>query len=240
PRVSNSLSALASEESIARESAALSRLSHPNIPALVEHGVAGGFRFVVLEYIRGADLHTHLDKGEPIPWPMALHISSQVCDALKAAHDGGIAHGDIKPENILISSERSPAVFLLDFGLARSLNSTDDMRGDTDIVLGTLDYMAPEALERGIITPLSDMYSLGVLMYEMLAGWNPFYGKDEWETIDRVLALDPSPPGAWLSLPSALDSVVMRAISKDPAKRFQSAAELKAAILSVSSRDTWL
>jgi tRNA A-37 threonylcarbamoyl transferase component Bud32 len=211
------------EERFVRESRTLAQLAHPNIVTVFDCGKVGSLFYLVMEYVDGVNLREALRDGV-LGAADSLDITRQICDALQYAHDHGVVHRDIKPENILLDGRGR--VQIADFGLAKLLSKTpiDISLTATNQILGTYRYMAPEQIER----PLSvdhrvDIYSLGVVLYELLTGELPL-GR---------FAL-PSERG---SIDAGLDRVVLRALERDPARRYQHASELKTDVTSVSSQE---
>ncbi len=187
-----------------REARALAQLSHPNIVAIHELGEADGQTFLVMERVEGTALRALI----PLPPARAIAIAAQVLDGLDFAHARGIVHRDVKPENVLVSP--GDRVKVADFGIAR-VREADVALTKTGEVVGTPRYMAPEALAGAPPDPRADLFSVGVLVYEMIAG--------------------KPPAGSFDPLPGALDGVVRRALSPDPAKRHGTAREMKEALL---------
>ncbi|MEW6748559.1 MAG: serine/threonine-protein kinase [Candidatus Micrarchaeota archaeon] len=220
--------------SMRREQRALSRIRHPNVVRMRDSGCHEGKMFVVLDYIPGEDLYILQGGYGRLPWSLAGKISLQLCDALGAAHERGVVHDDMKPENIIITLMGGLKATLLDFGLAKFMDSAldDDLRITPGIVVGTFPYMAPETFDMPHYDHRADIYSLGVVIYEMVAGRNPFDGENIPEVVDRIINYDPEPPGRRVSLPGCADSLIMRAIAKEPKHRFCSTSEMRAAILS--------
>lgn len=183
-----------------REAHALARLSHPNIVTLHEAGEAEGQPYLVMELVEGPSLAGML----PLPREEALRIAVQVCDALAYAHERGVVHRDIKPANVLLDGRGG--VKLADFGIARLVGADVSRVTATQVVVGTPQYLAPEALRGAPPDPRMDVYSVGVLLYELVTG--------------RL------PVGAFSALDATLDPIVRRALADDPARRFASAREL--------------
>jgi len=204
-----------------REARALARLSHPNIVALYEFGVAGGLHHFVMEYVDGANLRQLEQAGRLSPRE-ALQIVPQICDALQYAHDEGVVHRDIKPENVLI--DRKGRVKIADFGLAKIAGRDGDSARLTleGQVMGTPHYMAPEQVERPLsVDHRADIYALGVVFYEMLTGDLPL-GKF-------------APPSRKVELDIRLDDIVLRALENDPKRRYQKASDVKTQVETVAS-----
>ncbi len=207
-----------------REARAMARLNHPNIVALHDFGrTAQGHLFIVMEHVEGADLSRIIQAEKAgLSVPQALEIVTQVCDALQYAHSRGFVHRDIKPGNVLVDTEGR--VKIADFGLAKLLDSPDgtpatsaDRLTMTGTVLGTPDYTAPEQLKGGAVDHRADIYSLGVMFYEMLTGDLP---RGAWELPSRR-----SPAAS-----TRLDEVVTRAMQSEPDKRYQQASDVKQAV----------
>ena len=215
------------ETRLQREAHALSSLSHPGIPAIYEMGDQDGHPFLIMEYLVGHPLRQHLDQRS-LTMPETLDILTQAADAVDAVHAEGILHRDIRASNIMLLHDGR--VKLVEFGLARQ-------PGDTTVTLmgalvGEPAYMAPEQLRGQPATPQSDLWALGVLLYEMLAGHPPFEGANFQMVAHKVIMGEPSPvPG----LPDALQAVLVRALEKDPDKRFPTALDLAHAVKKASA-----
>jgi Protein kinase domain len=202
-------------ERFRNEARVLARLQHPHIVAIHETGqTAQGHLFIVMEFVSGLDLAQLLAKG-PLPPARALGIARAVCEALEFAHQQGVVHRDIKPANVLLSDDG--AVKVADFGVARVRAETDETRLTfTGLALGTPDYMAPEQRQGGDVDGRADLFSLGVMLYEMLTGELP---RGAWQPPSRK-----APSGAHL------DAVVEKAMQPDPARRPRNATELRASL----------
>ncbi|HWB05965.1 MAG TPA: bifunctional serine/threonine-protein kinase/formylglycine-generating enzyme family protein [Verrucomicrobiales bacterium] len=222
----------AAAERFRREARALGRLNHPNIVSIHDFGeTRDGTFFFVMEYVEGADLHRLIREGR-LPVPEALSIVRQVCDALEFAHGQGFVHRDIKPSNILVDAQGR--VKVSDFGLAKLMPEHSDVPDEptptmTGSVVGTPDYVAPEQ-RRGDrpVDHRADIYSLGVMFYEMLTG--------------RVPCGAFEPPSRRAGTGEALDRVVERAMQEEPEKRYQHAAEVKSEVDKASvpgNRGVW-
>lgn len=203
-------------ERFVREAQSLARLSHPHVVTIHDFGETHDLYYLIMEFIDGVNLRQLMAEG--VEATQALAIVPQVCDALAFAHEHGVVHRDIKPENILVS--RDGTVKIADFGLAKLLDhSAPDfsLTGQRD-VLGTLSYMAPEQVERPReVDHRADIYSLGVVFYELLTGELPLGRFD--------------PPSERVQVDVRLDEVVLRALAKEPTRRYQSAQEMKTRIL---------
>jgi eukaryotic-like serine/threonine-protein kinase len=213
------------------EARAASALNHPNICTIYEVGEADGILFIAMEYVNGHALSDDIDRG-PIDIDRALDIAIQVSKALTHAHRGNIVHRDIKPSNIAVTEEGS--VKILDFGLARLIDQIDS-RADTQHqplteegqVVGTVAYMSPEQLNAEEIDARSDLFSLGVVLYEMIRGQRPFRGDTLAQVIRSTLADQPeSLRTTNTSVPAELDRVIGRALAKNRDDRYATTKDL--------------
>ena len=208
-------------ERFAREARSLARLNHPNIVGVYDFGQAGGFYYLLMEYVDGVNLR-HMAGRAPLASKEALAIVPQICDALQFAHDEGIVHRDIKPENILIDTKGR--VKIADFGLAKLLarTPTDYTLTQPQQVMGTPHYMAPEQVEHpATVDQRADIYSLGVVFYEMLTGELP---------IGRF-----APPSKKVEIDVRLDEVVLHALENEPDRRYQQVSQVKTDVEHISS-----
>ena len=210
-----------------REAKAAAALSHPNLVQVYDQGWnQGGVPavFLVMEYIPGATLRDHLFAVGQLGAKEALEILDQVLAALTYAHRGGIIHRDIKPENIMITADGRAK--LGDFGLARAVSTGNTLTADANVLMGTVAYLAPEQVQRGIADVKSDIYSLGIVLFEMLTGKKPYEGETPIQIAyrhvhDRV----PAPSTINPSITKDVDLLVLRATAPDPGLRYQSAGE---------------
>lgn len=210
-----------------REAKIVSRIQHHNIVSLIDFGIESGTYFIVMEYVRGMDLRKALEIEPQIPPAVALAIVEEVSQGLEAAHDHGVWHRDIKPANVLLS--RDGEVKILDFGLAREASDMARFSAVTQpgTILGTAPYMSPEQATRQAVDQRSDIFSLGVVLHEMLTGGSLFAGRDVDQIAHNVAYLEHAPPSrANAEVPQMLDFVVARALKKDPAVRYQDAYEM--------------
>jgi eukaryotic-like serine/threonine-protein kinase len=208
-----------------REIEIAARLSHPNILPLHDSGEATGLLYYVMPYVEGATLREHLDRERNLPLDEAVHIATNVADALMYAHGQGIVHRDIKPENILLTGGQS---IVADFGIARAIDAAGATRlTETGLAVGTPAYMSPEQAS-GERTPdgRCDIYSLGCVVYEMLAGQPPFTGPSPQAVMARH-AIDPVPRLRTLrpAMPAEVEQAVEKALAKVPADRFATAEQ---------------
>jgi len=210
------------EARLQRESHALSALSHPNIPEIYEMGEHDGHPFLVMEYLVGHPLRQHLDQGA-LPAAEAVRILEQVASAVDAVHAQGILHRDIRASNIMRLHDGR--IKLVEFGLARQPgDATVTLMGS---LVGEPAYMAPEQLRNQPASPQSDLWALGVLLYEMLAGRPPFEGANFQMVAHQVIMGQPAPVP---HLPSDVQTVLNQALEKDPEKRYPQAQDMVAAL----------
>ena len=210
-------------ERFRREAQAAARLNHPNIVGVYDHGADDGTQYIVMEFIEGRTLAAALGAGRR-PSPMqAVEVTQHICDALAAAHAQGVIHRDIKPENVMVT--RDGTVKVMDFGIARLL-SGPETAPQTSAVLGTASYLSPEQAQGQPVDARTDIYSLGTVLYEMLAGRPPFTGESPVAIAYKQVNEAPLPPSELNpEVSPSLDAVVMRALAKNPANRYQSAEE---------------
>jgi serine/threonine-protein kinase len=210
-----------------REARAAAALAHPNVAAIHALEEIDGQLALVAEYVPGKSARERLDAAGRLPVGEALDIARQVARGLEAAHSAGIVHRDLKPENILVGDNGT--VRILDFGIARE--TAADAAGPrltaTGMLVGTPGYMAPEQLEGGSGDARSDLFALGIVIYELVTGANPFQGRTPSSTAARILTVEPAPPSTLDPLfPPALDRLVAMCLKKDPSLRYGSAAQV--------------
>lgn len=206
-----------------REAQAVASLSHPNIVSIYDVGQEDGLQYLVMEYVDGEDLKTIIRRQGRLEPARAVEIARQVCDALQHAHENNIVHRDVKPHNILIT--RTGRAKLTDFGIAREATAATCTQ--TDTIVGSVHYLSPEQARGEVAGPRSDLYSLGIVLYEMLTGRVPFAGDSPIAVAIKHIQEDPEPPEKINpDVPPALSAVVMQAIQKDPRRRFDSALEM--------------
>ncbi len=213
------------------EAKAVAALSHPHILAIHDFGRIDGVSFVVTELLEGETLRAALLRG-PLSLRKVLDVASQLADALAAAHEKEIVHRDVKPENVILTKDGRAK--LLDFGLARhdaAFRSSDDTHSptvsrntDPGTILGTVSYMSPEQAQGHPAGYRSDQFSLGVVLYEMLAGKRPFHGPSSAETLAAIIRAEPEPFGA--TVPAPVRWILDRLLAKDPADRYDSTRDL--------------
>ena len=210
-------------ERFRREAQAAARLNHPNIVSVYDTGADGDTQYIVMEFIEGRTLAEALDAGRRPTPVQSAEIAQKICSALSAAHAQGVIHRDIKPGNIMVTREGT--VKVMDFGIAR-ITSGVDTAPQTSAVLGTASYLSPEQAQGGPLDARTDIYSLGTVLYEMLAGRPPFMGESPVAVAYKQVNEAPIPPSQInADVPPRLDAVVMRSLSKNPANRYQTAKE---------------
>ncbi len=206
------------------EARAAGKLTHPNIVTTYDFGEEGSLAYLAMELLEGTELRERLQEG-PLPVAEAVNIAIQVADGLGFAHERGVVHRDIKPANIMLL-ERGD-VKIMDFGIAR-MRSADQMTS-TGIIVGTPRFMSPEQVSGQPVDQRSDLFSLGVVLYEMLTGVQLFAADDTPQIAHKICTLEPEPPSYTNpEVTSMLDFVVARVLKKDPAVRYQDAYELAA------------
>lgn len=215
-------------ERFQREAQAASLMSHHNIVNLLDVGMEGEFRYLVLEYVSGNTLKDIIRQRGRLNAATAIQITVRILSALQHAHDNGIIHRDIKPQNVLVHSDGH--VKVADFGIARMTNAFTISKGDT--VVGSVHYSSPEQATGSVVEATSDLYSTGVVLYEMLTGRVPFVG-DTPVAVAMQHINEAPPPVTDLApeTPPAVIAVLMKAMAKSPADRYQSAREMADALL---------
>jgi len=236
------------EVRFAREARAVARLDHPGCVRVLDHGRAGGAQYIAMELLEGETLGSALAAG-PFSTARALGVARQLLLALAHAHDNGVIHRDIKPENVMLTrcgrrpramdphdSSGPERAVLIDFGLA-ALRDEVPLTA-VGMCLGSPSYLAPERLLGHPHDTRTDLYAVGVVLYEMIAGQKPFVGASPEHTMQLALHRPPRPLRAIRrNIPTVLDRVVRRALAKDPARRFQDAEEMLLALGDVPSDD---
>lgn len=221
-----------------REARAVAALDHPNVCTLYEIGEHEGRPYLVMQYVEGETLFDRLERSA-MRLGECVDVATQVCAALEEAHGRGIIHRDIKPMNLVLTPRGQ--VKVLDFGLARFLTPSDGgsqeaLKSRTGVVTGTAPYMSPEQLRGGVVDARTDVFSLGVVLYEMATRRRPFDRSNTAATITAILFDDPPPLGSVQH--AALMQVIRRALRKDPADRYQTIGEMKRALETLSRRST--
>ena len=212
-----------------REAEALGAIDHPNIVRVLDYGASADGPFIVMELVSGGTLRDLMSACGRVDQYAAAEIVAAIADGLEAAHVRGVLHRDLKPDNVLLDGEGRPKI--ADFGIARLAAATAITR--TGELLGTPQYLAPEQMSGAVVDERADVYSLGVILYEMLTGTQPTGGTTPSEIVSRRLRVDPRPPSRLVALAPALNALVLRALARDPARRVRRAADLRAALLAI-------
>ncbi len=226
-------------ERFRHEARSVAQLGHPNIVTVIDRGEDEGRQFIVFEFVEGENLKELIAREGALPLRQAVDIAIVVADGLAFAHDRGIVHRDIKPQNVLLSS--GGAVKVTDFGIARSLEVERGVT-QTGTVVGTGEYLSPEQANGGAVSPATDVYSLGVVLWEMLTGRVPFEG-DNFVAVALRHVNEPAPDirDFRSDVPPRLTAAIDRALQKDPARRFPTmrafAEELRACIAPVTASE---
>jgi eukaryotic-like serine/threonine-protein kinase len=211
-----------------REAQSAASLNHPNIVAVYDWGEDGGNYFIVMEYVAGRTLREVLRTYERLPAMEATRIAAEIADALSFAHRNGVVHRDVKPGNVLLTA--AGQVKVTDFGIARAEQSDDLTK--TGLVMGTATYFSPEQAQGLDLDGRTDVYALGVVLYEMLTGVAPFIADNPVSVAYKQVREAPVPPSQVTSdVPGAMDRIVLTAMAKDPNRRYQSAEDLRADLL---------
>jgi serine/threonine-protein kinase len=223
---------VASERRFVHEARAASQVVHDHLVPLLDVGEWQGRRYIAMRYIEGRSLEQRLASEGPLPVPDVIRLGEEIGSALGALHEVGLVHRDVKPGNILLAPDGS--AHLTDFGLAKGTDFSSLTRPGT--IVGTLDYLAPERIRGAPATPSSDIYALGVVLFEALAGHTPFSGRSLMEVGWEILERDPPDPCAGRSDGSRhLCSAVLLALAKDPEARPKT-APLYARLVRVAAR----
>ncbi|HSZ06802.1 MAG TPA: Stk1 family PASTA domain-containing Ser/Thr kinase [Solirubrobacteraceae bacterium] len=213
-------------ERFRREASSAAALSHPNIVAIFDRGEWNGTYYIAMEYVAGRSLKTIVREQGALDTATAIDIVVQILRAARFAHRRGVIHRDLKPHNVIIDEEGRARV--TDFGIARAGASDMTLTGS---IMGTAQYLSPEQAQGLAVSASSDLYSVGVILYELLTGAVPFEGETAVAIAFKQVSAEPLPPSALNpALPHSLDAVVLRALAKDPAQRYADADELIAAL----------
>ena len=206
-----------------QEAKAAGGLNHPNIVTVYDIGKSGNIAYMAMELLEGRELRALTAPGTPLPPALGVSIAAQVAEGLAYAHQHGVVHRDVKPANIMILQNGTAKI--TDFGIARM--RVAEVRTQTGIVLGSPRYMSPEQVAGKRADPRADVFSLGVILYEMLTGKPPFTGDDVSSIMFQIMNLVPPPPSSInAAVPAVLDFIVAKALAKSPEDRYQNAAEL--------------
>lgn len=205
------------------ESKAIAVMSHPNIVKIYDMGFSDRLQYIVMEYIDGITLKEYMDSEHILNWKDAVHFVIQILRALQHAHNRGIVHRDIKPQNIMLLTDGT--IKVMDFGIAKF--AREESRTATDQAIGTVHYISPEQARGDATDAKSDIYSVGVMFYEMLTGCKPFDTDNPVSiAVMHMQNVPERPRNINPNIPSGLEEIIMHAMEKDPAKRYQSADEM--------------
>jgi serine/threonine-protein kinase len=224
-----------------REARAASQIEHRNVVKISDFGeLPGGATYYVMEYLEGRDLSQLLKAEGPQPWARARGIFLELVTGLQAAHDAGVVHRDVKPANCFLARKGDQAtevVKVIDFGVAKQQGSETNLLTGSSEILGTVRYMSPEQATGAPVDARSDIYATGILMYETLTGEVPFGGDNIFAVMRGHTHEPPRPPRELdPEIPEAVETVILRALAKDPADRFATMLELRLAIVAINKK----
>ncbi|HEY8251940.1 MAG TPA: serine/threonine-protein kinase [Burkholderiales bacterium] len=205
-----------------REVRAVARLNHPNIVQVYDFGNEGDLAYIVMEYIKGKELKDHFEKKERFDLKTIFRLMTELLDALECAHEAGVIHRDIKPANLMIDAGGHAK--LTDFGVARFTEPDGEQLEATraGTIVGTPSYMSPEQIQGQTLDRRTDIFSAGVVFYQLLTGQKPFEGT-QWALAKKIVQDDPVWPSSLVQIPTAIDRVVARALAKAAEQRYQTA-----------------
>ena len=210
------------EKRFQREVQSAGKLNHPNIVTVYDVGRTEGVAYMAMEFLEGKELREILDSGVVLPIEKITHIASQVAEGLGFAHERGIVHRDVKPANVMVM--KNGLVKITDFGIAQMSSASRTMSG---MVMGSPKYMSPEQVVGQAVDGRSDIFSLAVVLYEMLTGKTPFSGDNISAIMYQILNDEPIPPKAFnQSIPDSINHIVLKALAKHPDKRYQNAKDM--------------
>ncbi len=213
----------------AREAQAVARLNHPNIVQVYDYGEEGEIAYIVMEFVRGKELKSSFDAGDRFEIGRAVTLMSELLSAMDFAHNAGVIHRDIKPANVMVDTDGHAK--LADFGVARVTDPDSQSATQAGTMVGTPAYMSPEQIQGQRIDRRTDIFSAGVILYQFLTGQRPFQGGGAWTMAKKILHDDPPAPSTLIAtVAPGYDRVVDRALAKNPANRYQSAAQFASAL----------
>jgi serine/threonine-protein kinase len=201
------------------------KITHPNVLRTHDFGDIDGVPYISMEYVRGVTLRYLLDQTSRLPYSAGLRLAKQLCAGLGAAHAVGVLHRDIKPENLIL--EPTGNAKLMDFGIARPIDRLTPGQTQAGFIVGTPQYLAPEVLQGQEADPRTDVYSTGMVLYEIFTGVLPFEGGSAMEIVVKHLREEPAPPSShWREIPPSLEAAILKCLKKDPEMRYRTVAEL--------------
>lgn len=219
-------------EKFRTEALAAARLSHPNIVNIYDVGQQDDIYYIIMEYVEGDTLKDIICNEGPLPVNKAVNIAIMICDGIHHAHEKGLIHKDIKPHNILIT--KNGMVKVADFGIAQAITSNTITFGDN--VVGSVHYISPEQAKGQPVTPATDIYSLGCVLYEMLTGKIPFDAESPITVALKHIHDEPvSPRAINTNIPPVLEGIILKAMEKLPAHRYSTAEQMRNALLSIGT-----
>lgn len=201
------------------------KITHPNVLRTHDFGEIDGVPYISMEYVRGVTLRYMLDQTSRLPYSAGLRLAKQLCSGLGAAHAVGVLHRDIKPENLIL--EPTGNAKLMDFGIARPIDRLAPAQTQAGFIVGTPQYLAPEVLQGAEADARADIYSSGIVLYEIFTGVLPFDGPTAMEVVVQHLREEPAAPSSrWREIPPALEIAILKCLKKDPEQRYRSVVEL--------------
>ncbi len=210
------------------------KITHPNVLRTYDFGEIDRVAFISMEYVRGVTLRFMLDQSHRLPYSAALRLGKQLCAGLAAAHAVGVIHRDIKPENLIL--EPTGNAKLMDFGIARPVQRLQPGQTQAGFIIGTPQYLAPEQVQGGEIDTRADIYSCGVVLFEIFSGEVPFKAPTAMEVVLKHLQTEPpSPREYWSEMPPRLEAAILRCLRKSPDERFQRVEELQSELEALSA-----
>jgi eukaryotic-like serine/threonine-protein kinase len=212
-----------------REVRAVARLNHGNVVQVYDFGTEAGLAYIVMEFIEGRELKDYFDASQRLDLKTIFQLMSELLDALEFAHEAGIIHRDVKPANVMVDAAGHAK--LTDFGVARFTEPQGDQIDATRVgtIVGTPSYMSPEQIQSQPIDRRSDVFSAGIIFYQLLTWQKPFQGT-QWELAKKIIEDDPVWPSRLVQIPADIDKVVARALAKQPDRRYASARKFAEAI----------
>jgi serine/threonine-protein kinase len=202
------------------------KITHPNVLRTFDFGEIDGIPYISMEYIRGVTLRYLLDQTHRLPYSAGLRLAKQLCAGLGAAHAVGVMHRDIKPENLILTPAGNAK--LMDFGIARPIERLTPGQTQVGFIVGTPQYLSPEQLQGGEVDARADIYSAGIVLYEIFTGELPFSAPTAMELMMMHLRVPPqSPRSHWAEIPERLEQIILRCLEKEPQKRYPSVVELQ-------------